>query len=214
MTRTLFIGLDGATFTVLDEMVRDQPGVGVTMPFLKHFMETGVRSPLRSTPNPLTPPAWVSIMTGRTPGNHGVFDFIRAEEQGEEVYFTLYDARDIQTETVWSMASRQNRTVVALNFPITAPPRPIAGSLVPGFVPWKHLRRNVTPPELFNRLKNIPQFDPKELAWDFEREKQALEFMSEDETEEWVRYHLPREEQWFRIAQTLLQEDRPDLMVP
>ncbi|MDK3159295.1 alkaline phosphatase family protein [Kamptonema cortianum] len=212
MTRTLFIGLDGATFTVLDEMVRDQPGVGVTMPFLKHFMETGVRSPLRSTPNPLTPPAWVSIMTGRTPGNHGVFDFIRAEEQGEEVYFTLYDARDIQTETVWSMASRQNRTVVALNFPITAPPRPIAGSLVPGFVPWKHLRRNVTPPELFNRLKNIPQFDPKELAWDFEREKQALEFMSEDETEEWVRYHLPREEQWFRIAQTLLQEDRPDLM--
>ncbi|NES96819.1 MAG: nucleotide pyrophosphatase [Desertifilum sp. SIO1I2] len=212
MTRTLFIGLDGATFTVLDEMVRDQPGVGVTMPFLKHLMETGVRSPLRSTPNPLTPPAWVSIMTGRTPGNHGVFDFIRAEEQGEEVYFTLYDARDIQTETVWSMASRQNRTVVALNFPITAPPRPIAGSLVPGFVPWKHLRRNVTPPELFNRLKNIPQFDPKELAWDFEREKQALELMSEDETEEWVRYHLPREEQWFRIAQTLLQEDRPDLM--
>lgn len=212
MTRTLFIGLDGATFTVLDEMVRDQPGIGVTMPFLKQFMETGVRAELRSTPNPLTPPAWVSIMTGRTPGNHGVFDFIRAEEQGEEVYFTLYDSRDIQTETVWSMASRQNRTVVALNFPITAPPRPIAGSLVPGFVPWKHLRRNVTPPELFNRLKNIPDFDPKELAWDFEREKQALESMSEEETENWVRYHLPREEQWFRIAQTLLKEDRPDLM--
>jgi len=76
MTKTLFIGLDGATFTVLNEMTRDLPDCGVTMPFLKQFMETGAQAKLLSTPNPLTPPAWVSIMTGRTPGNHGVYDFI------------------------------------------------------------------------------------------------------------------------------------------
>lgn len=212
MTRTLFIGLDGATFTVLDEMTRDLPGVGVTMPFLKHFMETGCQAKLRSTPNPLTPPAWVSIMTGRMPGSHGVYDFIRAEEKGEDVYFTLSDSRDILTETIWSMASRQNRTVAALNFPITAPPRPVAGSMVPGFVPWKHLRRNTTPPELYDRLKEIPDFDPKELAWDFDRESQSLEIMTEEDTENWVRYHIPRDRQWFKIAETLLREDSPDLM--
>jgi predicted AlkP superfamily phosphohydrolase/phosphomutase len=212
MTKTLFIGLDGATFTVIDEMTRDLPGVGVTMPFLKHFLETGCRAKLRSTPNPLTPPAWVSIMTGRMPGSHGVYDFIRAEEKGEDVYFTLSDSRDILTETIWSMASRQDRTVVALNFPITAPPRPVNGSLVPGFVPWKHLRRNTTPPELYDRLKEIPDFDPKELAWDFDREKQSLEVMTEEDMENWVRYHIPRDEQWFKIAEKLLREDSPDLM--
>lgn len=212
MTKTLFIGLDGATFTVLDEMTRDLPGVGITMPFLKSFLEKGCRAKLRSTPNPLTPPAWVSIMTGRMPGSHGVYDFIRAEEKDGDVYFTLSDSRDILTETIWSMASRQDRTVVALNFPITAPPRPIAGSLVPGFVPWKHLRRNTTPPELYDRLKAIPDFDPKELAWDFDREKQSLEIMTEEDMENWVRYHIPRDEQWFRIAETLLREDSPDLM--
>lgn len=212
MTKTLFIGLDGATFTVLDEMTRDLPGIGITMPFLKQFMETGCRAKLRSTPNPLTPPAWVSIMTGRTPGSHGVYDFIRAEEKGGDVYFTLSDSRDILTETIWSMASRQNRTVVALNFPITAPPKPVAGSLIPGFVPWKHLRRNTTPPELYDRLKEIPDFDPKELAWDFDREKQSLEIMTEEDTENWVSYHIPRDEQWFRIAEKLLREDNPDLM--
>jgi predicted AlkP superfamily phosphohydrolase/phosphomutase len=212
MTKTLFIGLDGATFTVLDEMTRDLPGAGVTMPFLKHFLETGCRAKLRSTPNPLTPPAWVSIMTGRMPGSHGVYDFIRAEEKGEDVYFTLSDSRDILTETIWSMASRQDRTVVALNFPITAPPRPVNGSLVPGFVPWKHLRRNTTPPELYDRLKEIPDFDPKELAWDFDREKQSLEVMTEEDMENWVRYHIPRDEQWFKIAEKLLREDSPDLM--
>ena len=58
MTSTLFIGLDGCTFTVLNEMVRDLPGEGITMPFMKKVLENGVRAKLRSTPNPLTPPAW------------------------------------------------------------------------------------------------------------------------------------------------------------
>jgi len=212
MTRTLFIGLDGATFTVLNELTRDLPEEGVTMPFLKQFISTGTASLLRSTPNPLTPPAWCSLMTGRSPGNHGVYDFIRAEEQGNEVYFTLYDFRDIRTETIWSIASRQNRTVVALNFPMTAPPPKIAGSLVPGFVPWKHLRRNTTPPDLYDRLKKIPDFDPKELAWDFDRENQIGEVMTGSDLENWVRYHIPRDEQWFAIASKLLREDNPDLM--
>ncbi|BAU05706.1 MULTISPECIES: alkaline phosphatase family protein [Fischerella] len=212
MTKTLFIGLDGATFTVINEMIRDLPDVGVTMPFLKQFIENGARAKLLSTPNPLTPPAWVSIMTGRTPGNHGVYDFIRAEEKAGDVYFTLYDARDIRTETIWSIASRQNCTVVALNFPFTAPPLPINGALIPGFVPWKHLRRNTTPGNLYDRLKEIPDFDPKELAWDFDREKQTLEVMTDEDLENWVRYHIPRDEQWFRIAEKLLKEDNPDLM--
>lgn len=212
MTRTLFIGLDGATFTVLDQLTSDLPGTGVTMPFMKRFLENGACAKLRSTPNPLTPPAWTSIMTGRSPGHHGVFDFIRAEEKAGKIYFTLYDSRDIRTETIWSIASRQSRSVVALNFPMTAPPRDINGSLVPGFVPWKHLRRNSTPPDLIDRLNRIPDFDPKSLAWDFEREKQAVELLDEQEVEDWVAYHLPREKQWFRIAEHLLVEDRPDLL--
>ena len=82
--RTLFIGLDGATFTVLDDLTRPSEG-GPVMPFLARIFAGGSRAKLRSTPNPLTPPAWVSLMTGRGPGHHGVFDFIRAEERGGDV---------------------------------------------------------------------------------------------------------------------------------
>jgi len=211
MTRTLFIGLDGATYTVLDSLIAGTEA-DVVMPFLKRVMANGARAPLRSTPVPLTPPAWVSIMTGRTPGHHGVFDFVRAEERNDEVFFTLSDARDVRVETIWSIASRQGRTMVSLNFPITAPPRPVNGSLVPGFVSWRHLRRNVTPPALFDRLKTVPGFNAQELAWDFEKEPQAAVELSPNEAEDWVRYHVAREEQWFRIAEKLLAEDRPDLM--
>ncbi|MBK6862910.1 MAG: alkaline phosphatase family protein [Ideonella sp.] len=210
--RTLFIGLDGATFTVLDDLVKDGPG-GPVMPFLAKIYRDGVRAKLRSTPNPLTPPAWVSLMTGRGPGHHGVFDFIRAEERGDEVFFTLFDSRDCRVETIWSIASRQGKRVAALNFPFTAPPpAELNGFVVPGFVPWRHLRRNSYPKDLYDRLKAIPDFNAQELAWDFEQEKQSGNELSDQDREDWVRYHLPREKQWFRVAETLMNEEAPELM--
>ena len=84
--------------------------------------------------------------------------------------------------------------------------------MVPGFVPWRHLRRSSTPADLYDRLKAIPDFNPKELAWDFEQEKQAMEELSSDDRENWVKYHLPRELQWYRIADHLLREEAPELM--
>jgi len=214
MTQTLFIGLDGCTYHVLDSLISDRPGEGVTMPFMKQLVERGSRSILRSTPNPLTPPAWTSIMTGRSPGHHGVYDFIRAEDQGDQVFWTLYDSRDIDAELIWQIASRQDKKVAALNFPMTAPPpKDLNGCIVPGFIPAKHLRRNTHPRELFANLKrDVPDFEPKELAWDFEAEKQAMDQLSEDDTENWVRYHLPRERQWFQVAEYVLEHEQPDIM--
>src|SRR3546814_16900271 len=46
----------------------------------------------------------------------------------------------------------------------------------------------------------------------FEKEKQAMESLSADETAKWVRYHLPREEQWFKVDEHILENDKPDLM--
>jgi predicted AlkP superfamily phosphohydrolase/phosphomutase len=165
-TRTLFIGMDGATFKILDDLTNTTEDKQPVMPFLSSIYEEGVRSKLLSTPNPLTPPAWVSLMTGRSPGNHGIFDFIRAEERGNDIFFTLYDSRDSKAETIWSIASRQGKRIAALNFPFTAPPqKDLNGFMVPGFIPWRHLRRNTTPSDFYDRLKVLPEFNPKELAW-------------------------------------------------
>jgi predicted AlkP superfamily phosphohydrolase/phosphomutase len=211
--RTLFIGMDGATFTVLDDLTKSAQGATPVMPFLARVFAGGARAKLRSTPNPLTPPAWVSLMTGRGPGHHGVFDFIRAEERGDEVYFTLYDSRDCRVETIWSIASRQGKRVAALNFPFTAPPsKELNGFVVPGFVPWRHLRRNTHPAGIYDRLKTIPNFNAQELAWDFEQEKQSGDQLTDEDREAWVSYHLPREKQWFKVAEYLMSEEAPDLM--
>lgn len=211
MARTLFIGLDGATFTLLDAFTRESPGEGVVMPTLARLMREGFQAPLRSTIHPLTPPAWVTMMTGRSPGHHGVFDFVSVDDRGHDVLWTLSSGKEIRCETIWSIASRHDRRVVSLNFPMMSPPETINGSLVSGFVSWKHLRRNMTPPGLYDRLKQIPGFDAKELGWDFKREDRIGDDMSQGDLEVWVHAHCRREEQWFRVAETMLRDDDPDL---
>jgi predicted AlkP superfamily phosphohydrolase/phosphomutase len=200
MDQTLLIGLDGATFTVLDPLMEEGD-----MPFLRDFLSKGVRAKLLSTPNPLTPPAWVSMITGRSPGNHGIFDFIWAEQRKADHYFTLYNFRDIQCETIWSIVSRQQGRVGSLNFTMMSPPPPVLGYIVPGLVSWKHMRRNVYPRELYSELQAIPGFNVKEVAWDFDLEKKAERGIPEEEYENWIRFHIRRENQWFEILRYLMK---------
>ncbi len=211
MTKTLLLGLDGATFTVLGPLLDGSAAEGVVMPHLASLMARGYSARLKSTSHPLTPPAWTSVATGRTPGQHGIYDFVRFEDMGHDLFFTLYDARDIRSETLWQIASRQGKTVVSLNFPMMAPPPPVNGTLVPGFVSWKHLRRNSFPADLFDRAKGFEGFEPKELSWDFERESQIGDLMPDEELYQWVDRHLPRDQQWTTLGLNLLREDKPDL---
>ena len=206
MNKTVLIGLDGATFTILDHLMANG-----TMPFLKTLVDQGVRAGLRSTPNPLTPPAWISMITGRTPGNHGVFDFIWAEQRKADHYFTIYNFRDIRCETIWSMVNRSGGRSGSLNFTMMAPPPEVSGYIVPGLVSWKHMRRNIYPRDLYEELKNVPDFNVKELAWDFDLEKKAEQGIPEDEYENWVRFHIRREKQWCDALLYLMQHRPCDL---
>ena len=39
-----------------------------------------------------------------------------------------------------------------------------------------------------------------------------MDELTDDDRENWVKYHLPREKQWFRIADHLMREEAPELM--
>jgi len=207
MNKTILIGLDGATFEVLDKFIENG-----TMQFLKNFIDNGVRAELISTPHPLTPPAFTTIATGRSPGNHGIFDFFYAEEKEGVPFFRLYDSRDIQCETVWEIASNHNKKVILLNFVLTAPPIPISGYIVPGMVHWKHLRRHVYPSELYEELKNLDWFDAKKITWDFKHMEKAIVGLPKEEYKEWIIYNMEREKQWFNVLSYLMKQKEADLI--
>jgi predicted AlkP superfamily phosphohydrolase/phosphomutase len=205
--RTVLIGLDGATFTVLDPLM--EKGV---MPFLQSFMSRGVQSTLRSVVPPLTPPAWTSLMTGKRPGQHGVFDFFQ-KEAPDSLYLRFASSENVQSATIWTIASDQGKSIIALNFPLMFPPPAINGYVVPGgWMPWRQLRLGCYPPGLFDRLKTLPSFNPRELALDMKLEEKALEGCDEDEYADWIKLHIRREQRWLEILRYLMSEDPADLV--
>ena len=197
--RNILFGLDGATFSVLDDLVSRG-----FMPHFAKFMMRGVRAKLMSTVNYLTPPAWTSMITGCVPGRHGIFDFIQPIENDRGLYFKLNDARDIQCDTVWSILSDQGKSVVSLNFPVSFPPRPILGHVMAGWVTPRHFYNMVYPRELAQELKKLPGFDIKSVAWDMEKEKKAIQTVGPEEYESWIDFQLRRQQQWATLVEHFL----------
>ncbi|MFQ5741259.1 MAG: alkaline phosphatase family protein [Acidobacteriota bacterium] len=205
--RTVLIGIDGATFSVLDPLMEEGE-----MPFLREFVSNGVRAPLQSTVPALTPPAWTSLMTGVSPGKHGIFDFFR-KEAPQSHHIRFLTSRDVASGTIWDYVNTHRRRATVLNFPLTFPAPKIDGNLVPGgWMPWRQLRLGCHPSDLFDRLKqNVKTFNPRELAMDMAHEEKALEGCQRQEYEGWIDLHIRREKQWFDVLDYLMAEDPSEL---
>ncbi|OLC55792.1 MAG: hypothetical protein AUH92_01425 [Acidobacteria bacterium 13_1_40CM_4_69_4] len=181
------------------------------MPTLKRLCESGVRAGLQSTANPLTPLAWTSLLTGRSPGHHGIFDFVRVEQLSDHPHFRLATSSDIRCPTIYSLIGERGLKSISLNFPVMFPPRPINGFLIPGFVPHRHLGRAMHPRDLHDRLSAIPDVSLKELPVDFEDERRSVQVLAPERHEEWIRFHIRRERQWSNVLGHLMRNEPWDL---
>jgi predicted AlkP superfamily phosphohydrolase/phosphomutase len=138
MTKFLIIGLDGATF----DLIKPWAAAG-KLPTLAKLMQDGVTGDLESTLPPVTSPAWPTFMTGKNPGKHGVFDFIRPRAGT----FDMVNASQIKGKLLWEILSEAGYSVGVLNVPITFPPRQVNGYLVPGLLSPDQ-GKTVYPPDL------------------------------------------------------------------
>lgn len=92
MTRTAILGLDGATFRIIDEF-RD------SLPTLSTLIKNGYSAPLKSTHPPITSVAWPALATGQNPGRYGIFDFMYRKPN--ELSFELTDVRRMTFDCFW-----------------------------------------------------------------------------------------------------------------
>lgn len=124
--KVFIISLDGATFDVINPLVRQG-----YMPNIGAMMSKGVSAELESVVPPVTAPAWTSFMTGKEPSKHGIFDFSRFNQ--EDYTWTINNAQHIQSKTLWQILSEKGKRAVVLNLPYTYPPYEINGVMVSGW---------------------------------------------------------------------------------
>lgn len=122
--RTLLVGLEG----VCERVLRPQVEAG-RAPTLGGLVADGTAAPLPSQVAPEPASAWPSLYTGANPGRHGVFD---------RVVFEEYDWRpasfeDVREHALWELLDRRGHASVVVNAPLTGPPAPFDGALVPGW---------------------------------------------------------------------------------
>jgi len=126
MKKVLVIGLDAACLNNVMPWIDEGH-----LPSLQHLMDTGVYADLRTVIPAMTATAWTSMVTGKNPGKHGVFDFYRynANNYGRQIVSSL----DNKARCIWDYFSEHGKFPIVINVPVTHPAKKIKGIIIPGF---------------------------------------------------------------------------------
>ena len=155
--RLMILGLDGATWTVLDPMRRRG-----LMPNLDALLARSAHGTLRSTIPPVTSAAWSTMMTGCGPERHGVFDHRYYDAAAGRM--KVNHARRVRVPSFFHLLSDAGRSVVSLNLPVTYPPLDVRGIVVSG-MDAPHLEAALSgAPEFAERLRaEVPGYNLRVL---------------------------------------------------
>lgn len=124
--KTLLVGLDAACWEYVEPLVR-----AGRMPTLQRLMSNGASGKLHSTLPAATPVAWSSIITGKNPGKHGIFDMMWRQPGSYNLSLTNNQGR--RGRPFWQRLNEAGLRVGLVNVPFTYPPRPVNGFVVCGF---------------------------------------------------------------------------------
>ncbi|MCX5886352.1 MAG: alkaline phosphatase family protein [Proteobacteria bacterium] len=147
MEKLLVIGIDGGSFTLLSPLI--EQGI---MPNLARMMEEGISGELESVCPPVTAPAWSSFITGKNPGQHGIYDFmVKRKDSNEEIPLnsTLREGR-----AFWDILGEDGNKVLILNIPTTYPPQKVNGVMISDFLTPSGKRDFVYPVNLLDEIEN------------------------------------------------------------
>jgi len=121
--KVLFVGVDGATWTVLGPMIE-----AGELPTFARLAKEGARmerfETLETTSSPLV---WTSAATGRTPKHHGIEDYVETLPDGTKVPITS-GARKVNA--VWNVATDHGASVGVIGWWASWPAEEVDGYVV------------------------------------------------------------------------------------
>jgi predicted AlkP superfamily phosphohydrolase/phosphomutase len=190
--RVVILGLDGATWDLLLPMIERGK-----MKNLEQAMEMGSWGVLDSTMPPVSPVAWTSLTTGKTPGKHGILGFTQ-EREGRPI---PVDSTMVDSPALWDILGQYGKTTIVAGVPVTYPPRRINGCMVTGMLTPSKASEYTYPAQLKDEIAGlVGNYNPNP----FEKSGRATEHL--DEILSWTK----RDE---RVIEHLIDRSDWDLMM-
>jgi predicted AlkP superfamily phosphohydrolase/phosphomutase len=153
LRKTLVLSIDSGCWTYLEPLLS-----AGRMPTVAQLIEGGVRGVLESTMPPITPVAFSSFITGTNPGKHGIFGWtVRHADGGSQPV----SAALRQGVPFWHYLNQAGVRVGLFNVPITYPPQPLDGFLVPGIAVPRDTRSLTYPAEVLHQIED--RYGPYEV---------------------------------------------------
>ena len=147
MPKTIVVGLDcAAPALVFDRFRADMPNVS-------RLMADGLWGRLRSVMPPITVPAWTCMVSGRDPGELGLYGFRNRVPRTYDL--RVATSTDVREKRLWDWLGDAGYRVAPLFVPLTWPPQPVRGEMASCFLtpgaeaPWTF------PPDLGRELENL-----------------------------------------------------------
>lgn len=128
MQRVYVIGFDGATWRFLEPLI--QRGEA---PNFQRLMERGAHAELTSVIPFQSAAAWVTFMTGKNSGKHGVYMFQDYDALSYSYVGRTANSRYFAGQTIFDIVGQFGGTVAAVRVPMTFPAWPVNGIMVSGF---------------------------------------------------------------------------------
>lgn len=119
----------------LDPKILDQGFKKDCLPNFKKLKEQGLYSKLKTTMPPQSPVAWASFITGKSPAEHGVYDFITrdATDYSLDLVWPEKVKKILQLTPLQNPIFKKNRLSIRILFmPDTFPPQKINGKMISG----------------------------------------------------------------------------------
>ncbi len=120
-------GLDGVPHGMIRELADD----GI-VPFIAEVISNSSLKQMETTIPPISSVAWSSFLTGKNPGEHGIFGFVDVKPGSYETFFPNFT--HLKAPVIWEDPRLTGIRTLALNIPSTYPARALNGVMVSGFV--------------------------------------------------------------------------------
>jgi len=144
-SRIVIIGLDGMPHGLIKDLAENG-----TMPNMKALIEEGAFRQMASSIPEISSVAWSSIITGKNPGEHGIYGFTDLMPGTYSRFFPNFNS--LKASPFWAREG-SGRSVI-INVPATYPAREMNGVLISGFVAL-NLQKATYPSSLVPELERM-----------------------------------------------------------